>query len=253
MAKAVKRLGYGNARQAATYTVDGVTDTLRGWAARIGCTYHALYKRICLQGRSPEDAIRAGGQALNRTRLTINGKTLHIAEWSRETGIDEGLISGRLQRGWSKEEAVGLKKHKNSRERTFTYRGKTRRMCEWARELNINYEVFRQRILRWEAGDIAYRTVFIPGLISVAGKSRPSKHQHWYKGKRLTIAAIAEKKGCGKTWVSKMLKAGYTATQIIDNPSLAPIRDNEEIARRQREAQGRNNRMRELKRLGLII
>lgn len=253
MAKEVKHLGYGNARHAATYTVDGVTDTLRGWSERIGCTYHSLYKRICLYGRSPEEAIKAGGNTLNRTRLTVNGKTMHIAEWARETGIDENIISQRIVRGWTAEEAVGLRKHKNPKERLVTHRGKTMRMCEWAKELKIGYETFRQRILRMEAGELSERAAFTRGKLSSWRIVRKVKYQKWYRGKQITVAEIAKRKGCSTTWVNSMLKAGFTASQILDNPAIAPIRDNEEIAKRQRDSANRNKRIRELKKMGLVI
>lgn len=43
----------------------------------------------------------------NRSRmLTLNGKTLHLAEWSRRTGISSRTIHDRLKRGWSDHDAL---------------------------------------------------------------------------------------------------------------------------------------------------
>ena len=253
MKKPKKHLGYGNARNATTYTVDGITDTLRGWSDRLGMTYHALYKRICLQGRSPEDAIRAGSKPINRRFITVNEKSHTIAEWGRKTGIDADTISERLIDGWSPEEAVGLKKHINRQAKFATYRGKTRRLCEWARELGISYEAFRMRLYLVKDGRLSRRAAFTKGNLPYWGHVRKVKHQNWYRGKRISIDEIGRRKNAGRTWVCTMFRLGYTATQIINNPSLAPLRDKAEISRRQAASQRRNKRLRELKAMGITV
>mgnify|MGYP001615456947 FL=1 len=40
--------------------------------------------------------------------LTINGKTLTIAQWSRESGVPRRTIMSRLRRGWTPEHAIRL-------------------------------------------------------------------------------------------------------------------------------------------------
>lgn len=42
----------------------------------------------------------------NNVRLTLNGRTMHIAAWERETGLGKRTIRDRLRRGWSVEEAL---------------------------------------------------------------------------------------------------------------------------------------------------
>ena len=39
-------------------------------------------------------------------RLTLNGKTMTLAEWGLETGISQYTLSGRIGRGWSVEKAL---------------------------------------------------------------------------------------------------------------------------------------------------
>lgn len=251
--RSVKHLGSGNIRNATTYTVDGVTDTLSGWAARIGCTYHALYKRICLQGRSAEEAIKAGSRNLNRTYITIGNDTHTIAEWARKTGVDADIISQRIVRGWCVEEAVGLRAHEFRCAAKTSFRGKTRRICEWARELGINYETMRHRLLRQKDGLMSSRAVFMKGRLDPWRIMRKVKHQNWYRGKRLRIADICALKGCGRSWVSHKFAEGFSATQILDNPALVPCVDSAEMARRSAESQRRNKRLRELKRMGLVM
>ena len=248
-----KRLGYGNSRFAHTFTVDGVTDTLNGWAKRLGCTYLTIYKRI-MRGMTPEEAIRAGGRHLWRKQITINGGTHTLAGWGRKTGIDPDLISERMIRGgWSAEEAVGLAPHANRAEKRITYRGKTRNIAQWARELGIEEGSMRARLRLNNDGRLARRMVFTKGLIEPGRIIRKVKYQNWYRGKRISIDEMARRKGCGRNLIHKWFRAGFTATQILDNQAIAPCRDNAEIARRSAESFRRNRHLRELRQLGIMV
>lgn len=47
--------------------------------------------------------IKASEQAKNRRtsrRLTFGGRTMILADWSRETGLDPSLIRYRIRQGW---------------------------------------------------------------------------------------------------------------------------------------------------------
>lgn len=46
------------------------------------------------------------GNQRTSVRLTLNGKTQHIAAWARETGLDHETISYRIRSGWSIEAAL---------------------------------------------------------------------------------------------------------------------------------------------------
>ena len=39
--------------------------------------------------------------------LTVNGRTMCVAEWARETGVCEGTLLFRVRSGWSDEEVIG--------------------------------------------------------------------------------------------------------------------------------------------------
>lgn len=45
-------------------------------------------------------------------RLTINGQTLCVAEWSRKLGIPDTRIRGRLRLGWSSEQALDARNYR---------------------------------------------------------------------------------------------------------------------------------------------
>jgi hypothetical protein len=48
----------------------------------------------------------------NNVRLTANGKTMTMAEWSAEMGFAKNTISERLKRGWSVERAINEPKRR---------------------------------------------------------------------------------------------------------------------------------------------
>ena len=247
------KLGYGNGGRPSLHTVDGITDTLSGWAFRIGCRYCTLYQRI-QRGYSPEDAIRAGADNLSNKFLTVNGETHTLAEWGRKTGLDADRISVRIKElGWSPEEAVGQKPHVNQLEKRLTYCGKTRNVAQWARELGISEAAMRSRLREFEKGKLARRCVFAEGKLDPLRKGRHVKYQNWYRGRRLKLKEIARRKGCGTTAVQIWLSQGYTATQILDNPAINVSHDPAEMHRKRIETRRRNDRIRELKQLGLII
>lgn len=79
-------------------------------------------------GYSPENckwATRAeqSRNRRNNRRLTLNGETRCLAEWSKITGLNPITITSRLKRGWSEERALTekLKKTQNKKARSVKH------------------------------------------------------------------------------------------------------------------------------------
>lgn len=106
-------------RTVATYTLNGITDTVAGWSNRTGISRASLHVRFA-NGWSVEDALtlttdealhrarlktkaRTANRSWNRgspaKRLTHNGQTRTIREWSEITGIKIGTIKRRIAAG----------------------------------------------------------------------------------------------------------------------------------------------------------
>jgi len=51
-------------------------------------------------------AVEQQNNKRNNRRITFNGCTMTLAQWSREVGIKMCTISDRLERGWSVEDAL---------------------------------------------------------------------------------------------------------------------------------------------------
>ena len=92
-------------------TCNGVTDTIRGWALRLGMTTGAVYSRLkCLP---PEEALtrprsnRAPHRYRQGTRLlTCDGITDSILHWAVRLDISPSGIESRLKRGMSDHDAL---------------------------------------------------------------------------------------------------------------------------------------------------
>ncbi|KGJ13600.1 hypothetical protein [Paracoccus sanguinis] len=109
-------------RIARTLTHNGETLTVREWAARIGVTPHTIHVRLtagwdvadavtttheeaqhrarqAMQRRAHAPTQRTWSRGSPAKRLTHNGQTLTIREWSEITGIKIGTIKRRIAAG----------------------------------------------------------------------------------------------------------------------------------------------------------
>lgn len=99
----------------------------------------------------------------NIRRMTINGETLSVKEWSERTGVSYHTMCTRLNRGWSDQEVyLGVREKKEPRYRPdtvmATIRGETRRIKDWCKILGINYKlVMGRRYKGWSDEDALTR------------------------------------------------------------------------------------------------
>lgn len=91
--------------------------------------------------------------ARNR-RLTLNDKTLTVAQWARVLGVRPQLIDQRLRRGWSLERTLTgiVRKHEN--DRRFLFNGKELTLSQLSEESKITYKLLHKRIIvkGWSVG-----------------------------------------------------------------------------------------------------
>lgn len=85
---------------------DGITDSIAGWARRIGLSKQALHRRL-KAGWSIERALTPG-IVRPAKKLTHAGSTLTIAEWANFTGIALRTIYHRLSIGWPLEHVLAV-------------------------------------------------------------------------------------------------------------------------------------------------
>ena len=99
-------------RPAPVYTLDGVTDTLSGWAKRIGVGKSTLLRRI-KSGWNLRDVFtsekvssRKGLSAPNAKMITFNGVTDTMKGWAHRIDLPYTALAYRLGTGWSIEKAL---------------------------------------------------------------------------------------------------------------------------------------------------
>lgn len=79
------------------------------------------------KGYSPDNCRFVGRIVQNNNKrsnhkITVDGKTKTIMQWSREFCINESVIRGRLRRGWSEEDAVRIPLRTFSRSHSYEIR-----------------------------------------------------------------------------------------------------------------------------------
>lgn len=102
-----------------------------------------------LNCRWAESIIQANNRRSNR-RITFNGKTQTISEWSRELCLNKSVIRNRLEKGLSVDEALALGKKSTKEIATerFDIDGRNLTMREWAESLNIDFDPLRVYVSR---------------------------------------------------------------------------------------------------------
>lgn len=111
-------------------------------------------------------------QARNRSdnhRITFNGVTKAVCEWSEETGIHAALIARRSKQGLPPEEI--LRKHVPVRDRPLTALGETKTYGEWSDLFDVAVNVIYQRIkvTGWDADKAVTTPVFKGSEIEING------------------------------------------------------------------------------------
>lgn len=99
-----------NRRTTRWITYQGRTMCMKDWANELG-VHPALILRRLQRGWDVERALTepAGEQHLpppEPTRLTFNGETLTLTEWSERLGVALGTLQARVKRGWSTERVL---------------------------------------------------------------------------------------------------------------------------------------------------
>lgn len=114
-----------NKRTSVLFEYNGERLTVQDWANRFGRGFGYTYRRLFLYGLTAQEAmaelrgpVRAVPRAMKRgfvdrvrnnartRRITVNGQTRCLTEWSEVSGIPMGVIRDRLRLGWTAERAM---------------------------------------------------------------------------------------------------------------------------------------------------
>lgn len=92
------------------YRYDGTLYSMEQLAHLAGVKRSAMYQRIHAYGYSVAEAVEAGKVASGNLahRHTYAGHTLTLRQWAERVGIPQMTLAGRINRGWTLEQALCL-------------------------------------------------------------------------------------------------------------------------------------------------
>jgi len=118
---------------------------------------HTLERKNNNQNYSPKNCVweTRKVQAFNReVTLKIEGKDGRVqsaAAWEKELGFKDGIIKGRVRRGWSRERLFDPPRSLSPRTtKIITINGISKTAREWAKESHINVETLLERLRKGE-------------------------------------------------------------------------------------------------------
>ena len=142
-------------------------------------------------------------QAYNRSmsvKLTLNGRTMYMTEWSEELGIDKKTLSWRYRNGWSDEEILS-----NKKDIILTYNGESKNLLEWSKKTGIKKSTLWDRYNRgWEVKDILTKN------------SRDREIKLTYNNEQKTISEWAQILNVPKSRLNNRYSRGWTDEEIIE-------------------------------------
>jgi hypothetical protein len=130
-------------------TYNGEQTNLRDLAERFCINPTVVYDRIYDLKWDLEKALTTPVQTQENVYLTYDGVTKIQAEWEKELGFKNNVISKRLALGWSVKKAIETPLQANpnrSKARYYTINNTTKRLSEWCKEFGISAALFNSRL-----------------------------------------------------------------------------------------------------------
>lgn len=132
----------------------------------------------------------------NNVRLSLNGVTKTLTEWSEQLGIDIATLSCRRSRGLTDEQVLTTPLGFRSDAVKFTANGFTRTASEWAELLSVSATRLRQRSdMGWSDDKVIntpFRTNRKPIFLTLNGKTQHLNE--WSKELGISKSTLRERK-----------------------------------------------------------
>lgn len=146
----------------------------------------------------------------SRTRLyTWNGKSQILADWAKETGINESALYHRINNlGWSIERAVTEPSQSEGR-RFLTAKGTTKSLQQWSEESGLDPETISSRIKR---GWSVERAVTEPS-------QKEGNRFLTANGVTKSLAQWSKESGLYRDVISNRIKRGWSVERAVTEPS----------------------------------
>lgn len=143
-------------------------------------------------------------------KVTYQGRTLCIMDWSRETGLEWVVIFSRLKRGWTVKDALTTRTadgHKRRR-MILTCRGQTRDSVEWSKLSGVATGTILYRIRTgWDVEDAIFTKPGEEGVYRIT-----------FNGESLSLSEWSRKTGIPMIRISQRIAAGWDARRVLTTP-----------------------------------
>ena len=151
-AKQKQKKGMKNMSKETTIKYKGEVGNIRYFSEKYGIDYSVLKGRITKKW-PVEKAIEQPVEKKQKGKITYNGVTRTIKEWSLETGIPQTVITTRLYcKHWDVERALTVKPEKRMKcktgknEHLITFNGETHNILEWSKITGIERSTIHARL-----------------------------------------------------------------------------------------------------------
>lgn len=146
-------------------------------------------------------------QQANNTRqnriIVFRGRRRTLAQWCREFGIPCYIVTDRLSRGWTTEDAFTTPiAHWNPR--TITSQGKTQSLSEWSRETGLSVATIFQRLDHgWDVDR------------ALSASTDSTWRMITYQGETLPLAEWSRRVGISRITIRRRLARGLSLEEAL--------------------------------------
>lgn len=226
--------------------LNGEIKLLKEWAEQYQISYATVHSRIKKQGWSLEKALTTpiGATRIESRRkvarkqgarsLAYNGETKLLIEWAEQFQIAKGVLSTRLERGWSPEKAlttpIGLARTQRDTlrevarkrgESLHTLNGEAKLLVEWAEQYHIRKDVLGSRLrYGWSLGEALTTPVDKSSNVST-GRREWAKEQGKgleFNGEIRLVCEWAELYQMPKQTIYDRLALGWSLERALTTP-----------------------------------
>jgi AraC-like DNA-binding protein len=205
-------------RPAHLYTHLGKSLTIAEWALETGMSERTirnrLYRHKCPieqalqpQAAKPPKQLRPNRPVHIARRITHDGKSLTIAEWSQATGIARSTIQLRLAKGHAIQDVLAP-----SNRVKLTHGSQTLSIPAWSKIVGMSIVTLTKRHKQgWSVERILTEPVCPPGL-------RKKAKEITFQGSTRSVSLWAAELGLSKAALWKRLRDGWTLEQALGTP-----------------------------------
>lgn len=139
----------------------------------------------------------------NNCVIGFNGKYQCLVDWAEETGINRNVIAGRLNRGWTPENALT---EPLTKQKKLSFKGETLTVAEWSIKTGLSVGIIRHRLKKGKS------------VSEVLDQRTGQGRIYEYKGEFKTISEWADCLGISRALIKQRLKRGWSFFDSVERP-----------------------------------